>query len=883
MKRIFVPLLLLLACNKDDVQNGEGPALPVDYGEGLFSEGCPTSEKALAREIGVSDTLPGKVAVGTEGDFLLANTHAAFVITDPVGQSTYWYYGGALADAAPMDGCNAGEDKLDDLGFVLVEIDLLAVEQSEVRAFRAESVTVLNDGSDGQAAIIRAVGTDDFHWLVEYTLIRDATDQGGRPLSDPFGAEITVDYILEPNSSVLQIEMTVENVGDDSFNLIEAALISYGHTLSTYTYASQTVDLAGFRFEAGLPWSLATDGDSAYAWGIEDATLATMSIAGINIAVDLTQLTNGFDLSPGQNRTLTRFFSVGASGGPSATAPLLEATQMPLLDQPATVGEVSGQIVDHAGQAVQASVVVEAQAPDADWAVLDVVSSASDGTFALVIPDFEQPWQFRVFVRAEGRDDSASATVVPGDTGVSLVAEPHGALSYAITDGSGAASPGRLYLKRDDGARLDYWLADTGEVGVPPGHWDWTVTRGYEYQPARGSFDIADDGTVAIDPVLAHVVDTTGWMSADSHVHSADSPDSDIEEGDQLLHAAAHGLDIVIHTEHENIVDRSTVPSDRGLDAWVNNVIGEEVTSVAIEHMTMFPAVPDGSLRGGPVEWYHHDIERLFGAMRERSGGGVNLMNHPSYLDQILWDQETASPLLNDPTLLGLQADAALWSWNLDGIELMNGHGNIWADGNRRFDNWMSMVNAGHQLVGVGCSDDHHGGGTGFPRSYFPSSSDAPADLNTAELVDGYKSGALITSAGGFARVDIGGSGPGELVSDDDGWVDLTVHLEALGEVDMTHFVVFANCDQVDSVLVTDPYGVEKFSGVVPLNIVGDTHVVIAAFGADNLADGLPQYDATKVPRVLSNPIYVDADGDGLFSAPGGRLCSYDLDVSLAL
>ena len=35
----------------------------------------------------------------------------------------------------------------------------------------------------------------------------------------------------------------------------------------------------------------------------------------------------------------------------------------------------------------------------------------------------------------------------------------------------------------------------------------------------------------------------------------------------------------------------------------------------------------------------------------------------------------------------------------------------------------------------------------------------------------------------------------------------------------------------------------------------------------------------TDVPRVLTNPIYVDADGDGSWTAPGGKLCDYAASV----
>jgi len=876
-------LLLLLSSCAHDKDTEWPPRDGAETGTGLFSEGCPQQGSALAREIGVEGVLPGEVAVGTRGDFLLANAHAAFAITDVEGQATYWYYGGALADAVPMDGCVPGEDKLDEVGIVLAEIDLGSVEQSTVRGFRADTVEVLNDGSDGEAAVVRATGTDDMHWLVEYTLIGEAINDGGRPLSEPFGTEIVVDYVLPPDSPVLRIEVGVTNVGDGPFTLVEAALISLGPTLEQTSYASDALNIAGFDFDGGLPWVMATDGRGAYAWGIGDATLATMSIAGINIIADLAQLSDGLNLLPGQQRTLIRYLSVGAAGGTSATEPLLEANPVPLLGQPADVGVIAGQVVDSAGRGVQTQVVTQALAPGAAWDDFDAVPTASDGRFRVVVPAFDDAWNFRVLTRDPARDASSAVNVQPGQADVQLVVPPRGTLTFEIVDDAGAPSPGRIYLEREDGTRRDFWVAGTGALDLPPGQWEWVVTRGYEYASVEGMVQVPEDGVAQIDPVLVHVVDTSGWMSVDTHVHTSDSPDSDIDQATQLRHAAAHGLEIVIHTEHEAIVDRSAVPAEAGVEAWVNNITGEEVTSVTIEHMTMFPAVPDGSIRGAPVAWYGLDIATLFGNMRERSEGGVTLINHPGYLDRIGWDRVTAAPTLADPTLLGLPSDAPLWSWDLDGIEVMNGHGSPFQDGNRRFDNWMSMVNAGHQVVGVGCSDDHHGREVGFPRTYYRSVTDDPDAHDSQEMTAAFHAGQLQASAGGFARVEIDGAGPGDLVTDVDGLVDLDVYLEALPEIDMTHFVVFVNCDQVDSVRVTDPVGVEKYSGLVPLNLVGDSQVVIAAFGSEALARGMPQYDATRVPRVLTSPIYVDGDGDGAFSAPGGRECVYDLDESVAL
>ncbi|MFT5460870.1 MAG: hypothetical protein ACI9K2_007390, partial [Myxococcota bacterium] len=672
------------------------------------------------------------------------------------------------------------------------------------------------------------------------------------------------------------------NRGDAKVQLFEAELISYGDGMSQYTYSSAPLELGGFRFDAGIPWVTATDGELSYLLSAPGAALAGMSIAGVNIFTDTTQLTTpAFGLEPGDQTTFTRYFAVTPGGGGSGLAATLEANPDPVAGDTPSAGVVTGRVVDASGAGVASGVRIEARAPEAIWGTFDELATDSSGAFELAVPDFELDWEWRLVATDPGRDESEPVEVKPGDV-VQLEVPPVGAVTVTLVDGDGGPSPARLHLVRTDGAVRDEWIARDGDRAVPPGTWDYTLTRGYEFVPVRGQLVVPDDGRATLAATLVRGIDTTGWVSADTHVHSSDSPDGSIPIGDQLDHAAAHGLEIVIRTEHEHIVDRTTLPADLGLDGWLGTVGGEEVTSVAVEHMTMFPVEPDGTGRGGFVEWYGLDIAELFAAMRIRSGGGVNLLNHPSYLDRIGWDRVAAAPTLDDPTLLGAAPDADLWSWNLDGIEVLNGHSNPFIDGNRRFDNWMSMVNAGHPVVGVGCSDDHHGWEVGFPRTYVASSTDDPDSVLPDDLAAAFLDGRVMASAGAFARVDIEGSGPGELHTDRDGEALLSVHLEALPEVDVTHFVVFVNCDQVASVRATDPGGVVKFSGTVPVSLPGDSHVVVAAFGTTYMAAGLPQYDATRMPRVLTSPIYVDGDGDGEFSAPGGRECSYDLSFDAA-
>lgn len=874
--RTLLPLLALLGCGGP----AEAPRFPALDTAG--PETCPAPGQALARQLQDGESLPGETAVGTAGDWILSNGLASFVITEPDKGTTYYHYGGIVADAVAMDGCAyASEDKLDEVGLVFAEVDLSSFASSEVRAFRGESVELVADGTDGGPAIVRVHGVDDHHWLVEYELVVAALGDGGKALSEPYGVDVAVDYILDPDSPVLEMQVHVTNTGSELVELVLAGLLSFGPSLDLHGYAPNVVSAAGLDLDFGMPWLVATDGTDALAYGVEAGNLAYVGISGVEVAVDINQaLTAPLAAAPGGTASRSVYLSVASGGGVSATGPLADANPEPLLNQTLTLEPVTGRVVGPDGAGIAgARVEIQAQAPGAGWGTLDEATSGPDGSISAQVPVVGSGWAFRLVARTDGRDDSLPVPFSPGDTGVVVPMEGRGSLAVRATDGEGTAAPVRLHLVRQEDGRTEHrWVAGEGTRPLSPGTWDWTATRGYEFAPQRGTVTVPEDGEAALSVSLDRVLDTTGWVSVDTHVHSSDSPDSRVTPEGVVLRAAGHGLDLVVHTEHEHIVDRSGVAAAVGVDAWTRSIIGEEVTATVPEHLTMFPAEPEGP-RGGPVEWYGRDLDELFGLMRERSGGGVNLLNHPSYLDLISWDDVLAEPRMDDPTLLGLAPDAALWSWDLDGIEVMNGHSSPFDRG--RWGHWQSMLNAGHPLVAVGCSDSHSGDDIGFPRTYVPAGSDRPADVTDAEVVEAFQGGQAQASTGAFARVRVDGTaGLGDLLTTDAETVALDLHLEALPEVDVTFVSVFVNCDEVLTVATDDPSGVVKLSRVlaVPLPDGEDAALTVAAFGEQRLPLGLPQFNPNRVPRVLTSAVYVDRDGDGAFSGGGGRECAVFLE-----
>lgn len=818
--------------------------------------------------------LPGPLAVGAAGDLLLQNERAAFVITAPDTHKTYYYYGGVVADAAPMQGCDfAGEDKLDEIAPVLGTLNLTDLAASTLRGFRGTRATVLNDGSDGGAAIVRVEGTDDTHWLVEYELIGQKIAEGGKAPSLPWGLALQIDHILEPGSNVLRSEWTFTNTTDAPLELLAAHLLSFGPSLDVVSYADTRLTVGGFGLTAGIPYLVAADGEGAYAFTVEQGNLAYVPISGIDVALDLNQaLSAPIALAPGASATRTTFFAVSPTDGAPATAALTALNPTLVPGKTATPATVTARVTGPDGAPVHHARIELLAGEDAQ--VMDLGWTDAAGSAALNLPAFTPAWAYALRVIADGREPVTLEA--PGAGSLALRLPAPAGLRLQI-DEDGAPVPARVALLRDDGWRSTLWTDGDDTLPLRPGAYQATVTRGYEYAPEVVNLTIGEGETGALQATLRRVVDTTGWASADTHTHSEQSPDSRTRVDVQLLHAAAHGLEVMLHTEHEHIIDAYS-GLDPALRRHVASLIGQEVTATMPEHMTLLPVRPDGSPRGGFVEWYGMDLTRLFAAMRARAPGGATIFNHPGYMWRVDWDLLAAAPRITDPARLGLADDRSTWSWDFDGMEVMNGLGDPFTGGNGRFLLWQSALHAGHAITAVASSDDHGGEEFGFPRTYLPVASDRPSDFRQEELVNAILDGTATLSAGAFARVSLDGAGPGALVPAGGGAATLSVDVQAIPEIDVSHAIVFVNCAVVARLPADDRAGLQKLRASLPLSFTEDSTLVVAVFGEGALPDGLPTPSA-NTPRALTNAIYIDADGDGAWSPPGGRACETALGL----
>ena len=85
---------------------------------------------------------------------------------------------------------------------------------------------------------------------------------------------------------------------------------------------------------------------------------------------------------------------------------------------------------------------------------------------------------------------------------------------------------------------------------------------------------------------------------------------------------------------------------------------------------------------------------------------------------------------------------------------------------------------------------------------------------------------------------------------------------------------VLVDCDLALTLDTTAPDGVVKLDTTVTLPLADDAHVVVLGFGEGDMPRGFEGYDARTVPRFVTNPVFVDVDGDGVWTPPGPRSCA---------
>jgi hypothetical protein len=369
--------------------------------------------------------------------------------------------------------------------------------------------------------------------------------------------------------------------------------------------------------------------------------------------------------------------------------------------------------------------------------------------------------------------------------------------------------------------------------------------------------------TISLPNKAAHVrlnirreVDTTGFVSCDTHIHTltfSGHGDASVEERNITL--AGEGVELGVSTDHNHHTDYRPYQKKLDLNKFFTTVVGNEV-STPVGHMNGFPLDP----KDKPPEHNLHDWVELVDGIRAK-GAKVVTLNHPR------WDP---LPIFVRSKLNRTTGDfSPAKKFPFDAMEVANALVPV-KDPLAVFHDWFGLMNHGEKITGLASSDSHTvGEPVGQGRSYIPSKTDDPSKIDVNDACGHFLRGETSISLGIFADILVDGRykmGQTNSVKNSEVAVDLRV--AAPSWVHPRRALVFLNGQEVASkeVLYTDnaPTDVHiNFSVPKPKH---DAHLVCIVLG-----DGVthPSWKTEeKFTLAATNPIFLDADGDGKYTTP---------------
>jgi hypothetical protein len=604
-----------------------------------------------------------------------------------------------------------------------------------------------------------------------------------------------------------------------------------------------------------VPWVASTGGGLTYALAFPEGMAdATFLFDRFGSSGQVT-LSRADDLPPGDELVYRRRLLV-VEGGLEHAAEL--AWRM--------VGKQLGVVEGSIGGAVRWG-SVEARYPDGRTALVAHIDA--QGHYSLPLPAGD----YTLLLRVPGGEDDAPVHVDPGAHVESqLIAPQPGTLRYAITDEDGGALPARLVVTgiaptKDPefgpielavGAKnIAYTRDGQGFLELPPGRYRVLATHGTEYSIATQEVEVNPAVGVTFRASLAHEVDTTGYIACDFHLHQAPSFDSTVSLEDRVLSLLSEGIEFAVPTDHNHVTDFTSTIAALDAERDLGTASGVEITTQNWGHFNAFPYPPNG-----PVPPFALDPPEIFGSVRSHAPDAVIQVNHPrmpgvGYFNRGELDSRTGV------------AETEGFSFDFDTLEVVNGFD---LENPKLIDDdmheWFDLINIGRRYTAVGNSDSHRlvYQWAGYPRTYVRVQDDRPSAVSPAEIARSLIGGHAVVSNGIFILALANGkAGPGDLVTG--GRITLQVSVRAPDWVDVRTIEVYANGVLAVTHEVAQNTNPLRAQWETDMDFDTDTFVVVVVKGDTAMRDTLP--GKWIRPFAFTNPIYVDANRDGVFRGIG--------------
>jgi len=810
------------------------------------------SELVRLDEDNYSDYVPsGKEVDAIIGDYVLSNEQIVAVIAQPIpgrnSNMTVRNVGGCLIDLTSRDNSND-------------QISAFYPQRGAypLRAIAEETLDVL-------AKLHYGIGGSK-------SLVIHSQPAEGQ-------AEVSVMYTLDDTASSLLVTTTFHNPHS------EAVEIELGDAIR-----------ADRSFETGVD-------EGANLWWVYDKWFGqAYGVQPQNLKLKLT---------PGEGRRPARVQYVGMDGQPVAKLAPGETYELRRNVFPERTLLQLQSLANKLQGTEQSAISISISDPAGPVDAADVSLSRGDKQYgngrtnALGKLSFDLPHgDYALNIVSSGRGEQTQKINIPRDKSLALRLPELGYVVAKVTNTSGGPIPCKVQFRGRDGTPDPFFFIDSGEhavqnlyysqngsfrQGLAPGTYDVIISYGIEHDAVFTQIKVIRGQETPLQATLKRTVETHGWVSSDFHSHSTPSGDNTSSQLGRVLNLLCEHIEFAPCTEHNRVSTYIPHLKRLGVEKLMATCSGMELTGspLPVNHQNAFPLEhkPHTQDGGGPRTDTNPtvQIERL--AMWDHGSDKLVQQNHPNIV-QMLVDRD-----LNSVIDQGFSQSFAF----MDVIEVHPPHMILQRpqpseklNSSNRIFNWLQMLNLGYRIPGVVNTDAHYNfHGSGFLRNYIKSSTDDTAKIDTMEMVHSSEHGNLIMTNGPFLEVEMTAK-QGERVSQATAGDDIAA---PAGETSLHIRVQCPNWFTVDRVQIflngvaneklnftrrTHPAmfntGVIKFDQEMGLKLDGDTHLIVAAAGEQSrLGATMGPSHENDIPIAVSNPIFVDVDGNG-FQANGDTL-----------
>ena len=466
--------------------------------------------------------------------------------------------------------------------------------------------------------------------------------------------------------------------------------------------------------------------------------------------------------------------------------------------------------------------------------------------------------------------DSIPSKAFPGKIEVS-VREERGPVPCRITITDNQNALAALHVAETQNAArpgVIYTVDGRATVGLRAGRYMVFASRGPEYSVATQAVAVAEGKTLRLEMDLTREVPTPGLVSSDTHIHTfthAKHGDATIHE--RMLTIAGEALELPISTEHNMLADFVVPAKAASVQQHFTPVLGCEVTTKR-GHFNVFPILPESRVPDFRLEHWPALMENV----RATPGVQFVVLNHPR--DVHAGFCPFAETNFNAQTGENLRG----FEFGFDGVELINS-GALRTDLMQVFHDWFALLNYGYKIVGVGASDSHDVSRfiVGQGRTYIMCDDKDPSRINITEAMTNLRRGKALISLGLITKLQVQGRfDVGDMATNLGRQMKVTAEVWGPSWVAADRIELFANGQRIAHSAIEPSGRPQKFSiGWTLPPPKTDAYLVAIATGPGVRSPhwAIPRpYQASSPkwnPLVLgaTNPIWIDADGDGKFTA----------------